>query len=73
MLSSRRGHSIDVSDNIYGRLSGLSRRCFFKIVLQAFSQLGAVAVHELSGISIKIVKKNSVMKSRFINVPKRRI
>ena len=28
MLSSRRGHSIDVSNNIYGCLSGLSCRCF---------------------------------------------
>ena len=30
--SSRRDHSIDVSDNIYGCLSGLSCGCFFKIM-----------------------------------------
>ena len=32
MRSSRRDHPIDVSDNIYGCLSGLSCRCFFKIM-----------------------------------------
>ena len=32
MLSSRRDHCIDVSDNIYGCISGLSCRCFFRIM-----------------------------------------
>ena len=32
MRSSRRDHSIDVSDNIYECLFGLSFRCFFKIM-----------------------------------------
>ena len=31
-FNSRRGHSIDISDNIYGCLSGLCCRCFFKIM-----------------------------------------
>ena len=42
-------------------------------VLQAFFQLWEVAVHGFAGISKKILKKNSVMKSRFDYVAKRRI
>ena len=57
-----------VSDNIYGSLSGLSCRCFFKIMnffdgfrqcFKAFSQLREVAVREFSGISKKILKKTA--------------
>ena len=35
---SRRDHSIDVSDNIYGCLSGFSCRCFFNEFLDRFRQ-----------------------------------
>ena len=57
-----------VSDNIYGSLSGLSCRCFFKIMnffdgfrqcFKAFSQLREVAVREFSGTSKKILKKTA--------------
>ena len=37
-------------------------------MLQAFLQLRDIAVHEFPGISKKILKENSVTKSRFIDV-----
>ena len=82
MRSSRREHSIDVSDNIYGCLSRLSCRCFFKIMIfldrfrqcfKHFSKLLQLWEVAVSWIYKKILKKNSMMKSRFINVAKRRI
>ena len=45
----------------------------FQTVLQTFLQLSEVAAHRFSGISKKILKKNSMMKSGFVNVAKRRI
>ena len=45
----------------------------FEQYCKAFLRLRGVAVHEFSGISKKILKENSVMKSKLINVAKRRI
>ena len=75
MRSSRRDHSIDVADNIYECLSGLCCCCFFFQITNFSERFGLweVAVYGFSGIFKKILKKNSVMKSRFINVAKRRI
>ena len=78
----RRDHSIDVSDNTYECLSGLSWRCLFKIMnyLDRFRQCSSFFTALRSSCSWifwnfqkKILKKNSAMKSRFINVAKRRI
>ena len=72
----------DVSDNIYGCLSGLSWRCFFKIknfsdrfrqCFKFFYGFEKQLLINFLEFSIKILKKNSVMKSRFINVAQRRI
>ena len=67
MLSSRRDHSIDVSDNIYGCLSRLSCRCFFNIMnfpdrcRQCFKLFYSFERYqEFSGIS----KKNTQEKQR---------
>ena len=82
MLSSRRGHFINVSDNICGYLCGFSlqmpfqdRKFFapFQTVLQAFLYLWEEAVHRFSRISKTLFKKNSMMESRFINVAMRHI
>ena len=82
MLSKRRGHSIDVSDNICGCLCGFSlqmpfsdHKFFapFQTVLQAFLYFWEEAVHGFSGISKTLFKKNSMMESKFINVAMRHI
>ena len=82
MQSSRKDHSIDASDNIYGCLSCLSCRCCFKMMnfsdsfrqcFKFFYSYEKYLFMDFLEFPKKVFKKNSVMKSRFINVAKRRI
>ena len=82
MQSSRRDHSINFSDKTYGCLSGLSCRCFFKAMnfsdhfrqcFKLFYSFEKQLFMDFLESPKKILKKTSVMNSRFIRAAKRRI